>query len=295
MANLKSAVIGKELSDFGQHLRAIRLGKGMTQDQLSASAEISKPYLSNIETGRIVGPPSDEKLHRLEVALNLRPGELQARADWLRVPLPMRQLVKLVPTVRRTADGAVDLDATLADISGNHASGDPDELADFLDDAPPAVVPLHRVPLINRVAAGAPMEATDLDYPPNIADRDALVPGELVDGCFALRIDGDSMWPMYQPGDIVIFAGNQSPQSGDDCLVRLGAQENFSTTFKRIHFVDAQGVKQADGQYFFLEPLNSQHVPRIIPRDEITGIYPAIWRVSAVVRAGAPHARHVAI
>jgi len=124
------------------------------------------------------------------------------------------------------------------------------------------------------------MESTDLDYPVNMADGDVLIPDELVDGCIALRIDGDSMMPSYQPADIVVFSADRTPLDDNDCLVRLGDSHNFSTTLKRIHFVDASGVKQQDGEYLFLEPLNSAHTPRIVRRATLTGIYPALWKIS---------------
>jgi SOS-response transcriptional repressor LexA len=158
---------------------------------------------------------------------------------------------------------------------------------DAVDAAPERFtpIPLKKTLLINRVAAGAPTEATDLDYPVNVADDEILIPNELVDGCFALRIDGDSMLPVYQPGDIVIFSADRTPLDGDDCLVRLGDGDTFSTTFKRIHFVDASGAKQQGGEFLFLEPLNSAHTPRIVRREDLTGVYPALWKLSAVGRS----------
>ncbi len=259
----------QNLSEFGLKIRNRRQEMSLTQDQLAAATGISKPYISNIETGRIVGPPTREKLRKLEHALGLEENELCRQADWLKVPDTLRD---------RLAGDSARIHI------GNPA--EPPSAPDHNREVPERFtpVPLKKVPLINRVAAGAPIEATDLDYPVNIADRDALIPNELVDGCFALRIDGDSMTPVYQPGDIVIFSGDRTPVDGDDCLVRLGDADNFSTTFKRIHFVDASGVKAKDGEFVFLEPLNSDHAPRIVRRVDLTGLYPALWKVSAVCR-----------
>ncbi|MBC7821129.1 MAG: helix-turn-helix domain-containing protein, partial [Planctomycetaceae bacterium] len=45
---------------LGPKLRRQRRRLGLTLDDLAAKAGISKPYLSLIETGRVVNPPSDE-------------------------------------------------------------------------------------------------------------------------------------------------------------------------------------------------------------------------------------------
>ena len=273
----------KNLSEFGLKIRNRRQEMRLTQDQLASATGISKPYISNIETGRIVGPPTSEKLRNLEHALGLEENELCRQADWLKVPEALRaSLVGNLDQIRVAGPAVPPATPHLDAV----ASYDSVRLINHTDEPPERFTPvsLKKIPLINRVAAGAPIEATDLDYPVNIADRDALIPDELVDGCFALRIDGDSMTPVYQPGDIVIFSGDRTPVDGDDCLVRLGDADNFSTTFKRIHFVDASGVKNKEGEFVFLEPLNSDHAPRIVRRIDLTGLYPALWKVSAVRR-----------
>src|SRR4051812_40348866 len=49
------------LASFGAALRRRREGLGLTLDALARATGISKPYLSNIETARAPGPPSEEK------------------------------------------------------------------------------------------------------------------------------------------------------------------------------------------------------------------------------------------
>lgn len=273
----------KNLIEFGQNIRRLRQQKGMTQDQLAAATEISKPYISNIETGRTVGPPTHAKLQKLETALGLPENDLCRQADWLKVPEAIK--ARLHHSISPSPSAAARDTDTAFDAGGiapAHVLPPGDDGPQLPERMMP--VPLKKVPLINRVAAGSPVEATDLDYPVNIADRDTLIPDELVDGCFALRIEGDSMTPVYQPGDIVIFSADRTPVDGDDCLVRLGDADNFSTTFKRIHFVDAAGLKTKDGEFIFLEPLNADHAPRIVRRSDLTGLYPALWKVSSIRR-----------
>lgn len=286
------------LGELGKRIRRQRQEKNMTLDQLAAATNISKPYLSNIETARLVGPPSRDKMASIEKALAIEPGELVRHADWLRTPESIRQLMPdtVTSAVPRHDSGTVDLDRLLrggettavakrANISQQSHSTDQQQYR-----------PLIQIPLINRVAAGAPTEYTDLDYPAGVAD--AYIPAPLPDGpsdqtmqaghaeagMFALRVEGDSMSPQYLPGDIIVFSSTDTPTDGDDCLIRLDEQGNFATTFKRIYFVNAMGNSTSDATHVQLCPLNPDHAKRIVARENITSLYPAVWKITPTPR-----------
>ncbi len=287
------------LAELGRRIRLQRKKMNMTLDDLAAATQISKPYLSNIETARLVGPPSSDKLALIEKALAIATGELIRQADWLRTPESIRQLMPegTSSTLPRNSSGAVDLDEWLrrsGSAPGNENSG-----------AAKPSIPTHsefrfpaliQVPLINRVAAGTPAEFTDLDYPVGVADEYLPVPPPDASaeqtpqgaapyaGMFALRIEGDSMSPQYLPGDIIVLSSVDTPSDGDDCLVRLDEQDNFATTFKRIYFVDAQGNPASDPGHVQLCPLNPRHAKRIVAREHITSLYPAIWKITPTPR-----------
>jgi transcriptional regulator with XRE-family HTH domain len=59
---------------FGARLRAMRLERGLTQEQLAESAELHPTFISNIERG--YSSPTLSTLLRLADALNTRPGAL---------------------------------------------------------------------------------------------------------------------------------------------------------------------------------------------------------------------------
>lgn len=289
------------LEDFGQGLRKRRQELGVTLDELAKTTGISKPYISNIETARTPGPPSAEKLVRLAEALQLDSSQLLQQADWLRTPISIRNLLPAQPP--RRADGSINLDAVLDAFAGDKAQAAAAVTGGALtgwltEGAGLQAVPLVRIPLINRVAAGKASEYTDMDYPAGVADAyiagPAAPPEAVADatpgpatagnsGLFALRITGNSMEPLYQHGDIVVFSDHETPREGDDCLVRLDARENFSTTFKRVYF---SGDEKDEGvQQVRLVPLNTAHPTRSVARERITGMYPALWRVSPAPRA----------
>ena len=290
-----------ELLEFGRVIRHKRELLKLTLDQLSAATGISKPYLSNIETGSAPGLPSATKLAAIEISLQLPPGQLTKQADWLRTPRSIRQLIApaspaaaaittssarpetMTTQVPRRSDGAINLDALLHSATGKHFN---------LQTTAEQSIAMQRVPLINRVPAGNPAEFTDLDYPAGIADGDVPAPvsadkpglgaagatNKPVGDMFALRIQGDSMEPHYHHGDIIVLSATQTPKNGDDCLVRFDEMRNFSTTFKRVYFEPAE--PQQASTHVRLEPLNPTHRHRLIELQHISGIFPAIWKIT---------------
>src|SRR5437660_606752 len=93
---------GKLMESLGPKLRRQRRRLGLTLDELSGRAGISKPYLSLIETGRVPNPPSDQKLRRLEQTLGFKPGELVSQAHLQRTPRDVRAM--LGNLMKRTED-----------------------------------------------------------------------------------------------------------------------------------------------------------------------------------------------
>src|SRR6266566_2478676 len=81
------------METLGVQLRRKRLLLGLTLDELAGRTQISKPYLSLIETGRVMNPPSDEKLRRLEQALAFKAGELLTQAHLQRTPRDVRAVL----------------------------------------------------------------------------------------------------------------------------------------------------------------------------------------------------------
>jgi len=81
--------------------------------------------------------------------------------------------------------------------------------------------------------------------------------------------------PEYREGDILIVGPGEA-RDGNDCVVRTGELEDFATTFKRIFFLkDAAGKAVAAR----LVPLNPAHPERVVRLEEVTGIYPLVYRM----------------
>jgi SOS-response transcriptional repressor LexA len=129
------------------------------------------------------------------------------------------------------------------------------------------------VPIINRVAAGRPTGHTDLDFPDGTADTHLDVPDVAGPDSFATRITGRSMEPKYLEGDLVVFDGQAKVEDGADCFVRL--EPDHESTFKRVYFDEAQATIR-------LQPLNPDYPAQTVPREQVAGLYRAVWKFSKV-------------
>jgi len=252
---------------LGSIIRSRRKELGLTQEIVAAQVDISKPYLSNIETGRAKNPPSDGVVRSLERALSFRPGELLNIAHIVRTPRDVREkyeryeaeiqkLRGMIRDLRRGAAQVVDLDELESTEDGEAPGGAELSIGQL-------------VPIINSVAAGYPHHFTDLDYPPGVAEEYIRCPDIHDPQAFAARVVGDSMEPDYRQRDIVVFSPNAAVRDGDDCFVRL--EEGEGTTFKRIYRDNERSVR--------IQPLNSTYPAQVVACERITGLWPAILRI----------------
>jgi SOS-response transcriptional repressor LexA len=275
---------------LGQKLRRQRRRLGLTLDELAGKTGISKPYLSLIETGRVPNPPSDEKLRRLEQTLGFGAGELITQAHLQRTPRDVRVVLQRLVS-RRNGEGSGfgvqgsglephlnpeprTLNPHPINLDDAYLSGVLHELVDR-HAANIEHVSTNTVPVINKVSAGYPKDFTDMSYPPRVADEYVGCPDVQDREAFAARVHGDSMTPKYREGDIVIFSPAAMPRDGDDCFVRFN---DGHTTFKRVFFETGdQGAS-----VIRLQPRNEKYRPQVVPREEISGLYKAVFKYQRV-------------
>lgn len=111
------------------------------------------------------------------------------------------------------------------------------------------------IPVYASIPAGVPMEALD-----NITEH-IDIPASWTKGgkvYFGLIVVGDSMFPEYLDGDIVIIRRQETCESGDDCAVYVNGYE---ATLKRVKL-------HSDGSVT-LQPLNPNYAPRTYSADEV--------------------------
>lgn len=111
-----------------------------------------------------------------------------------------------------------------------------------------------KIPILGKVPASVPIEAIE-----DIIGYEEIPASMLRDGnnYFSLKIDGDSMYPDYKTGDIIIIRQQSDCNSGDDCVVMVNGDD---ATFKRV-------VKQEKS--IILKPLNNEYEPYYFDEYEI--------------------------
>jgi repressor LexA len=281
------------MESLGTKLRRQRRRLGLTLDELAGRTQISKPYLSLIETGRVPNPPSDEKLRRLEQTLGFPPGELLSQAHLQRTPRDVRAV--LAKLMKGNADRGAKIENRKAPadavVAPSSRSSTLDPLSSInLDDAYLSgmlqelvdrsagnveTVATNAVPVINKVSAGYPKDFTDLSYPRGVADDYVSCPEVRDPDAFAARVFGDSMTPRYAEGDIVIFSPATHPRDGDDCFIRF---DDGTTYFKRVFF-ESDDTGRA---VLRLQPRNEKYRPQVVPSEKVTGLYKAMYRYERI-------------
>ena len=146
---------------------------------------------------------------------------------------------------------------------------------------------------------GYPKDFADRGYPPRVADSYIGCPDLTDPDAFAARVHGDSMTPKYCEGDIVIFSPAATCKDGDDCFVRFA---DGHTTFKRVFFETADGNGNGSGNgngnagaearagaetkpeasALRLQPRNEKYRPQVVPAEQVSGLYKAVYRYQRV-------------
>lgn len=127
-----------------------------------------------------------------------------------------------------------------------------------------------RIPVLGAVPAGIPLEAVE-----DIVDWEEIPQAMCAGGkeYFALEVKGDSMWPDYLPGDIVIVRKEPCCESGDICVVYING---YDATLKQVKFA-------GDGS-ITLVPKNQNYPPRTYTPEEVATLPVAICGVVVELR-----------
>lgn len=210
------------VEDFSVRLKKAMTYRNMKQVDLCNKSGIDKALISNYLSGKYKA--KQDKLHKLAIALDVSEGwlmgyDVDMDRDWL-------------------PDNLEDL----SDIKIDNAR--------YIETTTKTV----KIPLLGKVPAGIPIEAIEeiLGY--------EEIPASMLNGgenYFALKIDGDSMFPDYKTGDIIIIRQQPDCNSGDDCIVMVNGDD---ATFKRV-------VKQEKS--IILKPLNNEYEPYYFNEYEI--------------------------
>ncbi|CAN5351327.1 helix-turn-helix transcriptional regulator [soil metagenome] len=138
-------------------------------------------------------------------------------------------------------------------------------LGDFADLAEDASAPAT-LPLLGLAQAGADGFFDDAGLPTGDGWDQTELP-RAAEGRFSLEIAGDSMVPLYRPGDRVIVDPTQGPaRKGDRVVVRTTTGETMA---KEILTLNARTVT--------LGSINPAYPPRVVPTREVAWMARIVW------------------
>jgi SOS-response transcriptional repressor LexA len=254
-------------------VRAARKSLKMTLDDLQARSRISKPYLSQIETGH-APPPDDAKILKLERQLGFPPGHLLRAAHLERTPMDIRVYIEhLLADNRKLREQQLMARqvSRFGEAGRRQATAD---AADSRDEG--SLAALGRlIPLIGRKhwLRGDVLRAEALDFPAGAAEDYVRCPGIDDPAAFAVRVRGHSMADLYREGDLLIFSAADVLEVGSDYLLRLA---DGTCVFRRAYDDGPAGMR--------LQPLNPAYPPMCVSRQQIVAMY----RTLATIRRSAP-------
>lgn len=194
----------------------------LTYNELARRAGVSAVYVSGICRGKRV--PSDKVALALARALDLSPRALIELAHYEKAPAVVKPFYDL--------------------------AADSDEVR------PVPLGHAQRIPIAGWVQAGkfAPAEGIE----PAGGGDDYVYSDIKGRNLFALRVENDSMEPLFHPGDYLIVNPNLKPVTGDYVIVRLPSEGK--ATFKKL--IERENL-------VILRPLNPAYEDIVLsPHDE---------------------------
>lgn len=124
----------------------------------------------------------------------------------------------------------------------------------------------RRLPVIGYAQAGAAGYFDDAGYPTG-SGWDSVVLPELSDAnAYCLRVSGESMEPVYRPGDILVVSPAAALKRGDRVVVRTKSGE-----------VMAKQLARYSARRIELVSLNPAHPGRVLTGDDVQWIARILW------------------
>lgn len=126
------------------------------------------------------------------------------------------------------------------------------DIRDLIDE--PKLNRDNRIPIFAKIPAGIPIELIE-----DIIDYEEL-DSKMFTGdkeYFGVKVSGDSMYPEYRDGDILIVQKTSDCESGQDCIVMINGNDG---TFKRVKKTE-EGI--------ILQPLNPNYEIKFYSNKEI--------------------------
>lgn len=210
---------------MGTNIRMLRKKRGLTLNQLAAEIGSDVGNLSRVERG--LQGYSDQIISKIAGALNVPRAALFAD-DERQLDVVLANDDKLILFELKKTPEKFDQNVSLSNVG------------------------VRPIPVISAVQAG---QLKDMENPYSPGDGYSIeyTDQKLSRWAFALEVEGESMMPLFKPGDRIIVDPDLAPQPGDYVIARNGSDQ---ATFKKYR---PRGMG-ADGEMIFeLVPLNDDY------------------------------------
>ncbi len=131
---------------------------------------------------------------------------------------------------------------------------------------PAAAARRQAVPLVGFAQAGAGGFFDDAGFPVGQGWDLVELPAQSAEGAYALKVQGDSMLPLYRNGDVLIVQPGAAVRKGDRVVVKTSTGE-----------VMAKVLERQTTQSIALVSLNPEHPDRDIPTHDIEWVARIVW------------------
>ncbi|KQZ15572.1 DNA-binding protein [Mesorhizobium sp. Root554] len=122
------------------------------------------------------------------------------------------------------------------------------------------------VPLVGFAQAGAGGFFDDAGFPVGQGWDLVELPAESTETSYALKVQGDSMLPLYRHGDVLIVEPGATVRKGDRVVVKTGGGE-----------VMAKVLERQTARAISLVSLNPEHPNRDLPMRDVEWVARIVW------------------
>jgi phage repressor protein C with HTH and peptisase S24 domain len=131
-----------------------------------------------------------------------------------------------------------------------------------------AALPVRRssVPLLGFAQAGAGGFFDDAGFPAGQGWDLVELPAQSTETSYALKVQGDSMLPLYRNGDVLIVEPGATTRKGDRVVVKTNGGE-----------VMAKVLERQTAKSIILVSLNPDHPDRDIPMRDVEWVARIVW------------------
>jgi phage repressor protein C with HTH and peptisase S24 domain len=141
-----------------------------------------------------------------------------------------------------------------------------EEFMALVSEADLPVRPRATVPLLGFAQAGAGGFFDDGGFPAGQGFDTIDLPAGPEEGSYALKVQGDSMLPLYRDGDVLVVRPDASLRKGDRVVVKTRSGE-----------VMAKILARRTGAEIELQSLNPDHPSRRLRSEEVEWVARIIW------------------